>query len=93
MFYIVAYDHKLNGHDSSSFASILGEYGESRMIFSGLWLLTSEYKIDLNKLCKEIKVYLMDNQSLFISELAEGNANGWLPVTIWDWYKSNTNNK
>lgn len=93
MIYAVTYELRTKDKDYSPFYSFLEkQMGDSAMhVLRDSWWIYSQEPMNVIEMRENIKQFLSEQDLFYISELSAGVLNGWMAVSVWDWYKEYSN--
>ena len=93
--YLIAYEIHEQLYDYSelkdSIRSISDDYQHP---FKSLWFIKSDKTLDIKKICDELTEKINPAcDKLYIAEIGGPDIchTGWMPKTMWNWFKKSTN--
>lgn len=88
MVYQLIYELKTADFDYSKFYSFIErDLGKSAIrVFRDAWWFESDEK-DLDLFCNKIREQLGELDVFYVSLIPDGDIDGWLAQTSWNWYK------
>ena len=87
-FYIISYDLRAPGRDYTSLYKTI-KLRDWQHPLESMWLVYTHESAD--DLYNDIKSNMDDNDLLFISELRQGNWQGWISKVCWAWINERKN--
>jgi hypothetical protein len=91
MVYIVNYELRTSDKDYTSLYNFLEhEFGrESIHVFHDTWWVDLPDNQDVSQLTDQLKSHMGDKDIFYISKVSNGDIDGWLGRSTWDFYRSN----
>lgn len=90
MIYQVTYELKDSEKDYSKLYALL-EKGigiEGVHVLRDSWWIASDVELNVDVECEKIHALLSLHDHVYMSKLANSNVNGWLPSSLWSWYRN-----
>ncbi len=88
---MIIYEINTINHNYDLLYSYLKSYKVWWHYLSNVWIVGNGNKdlINIDDICKTIKLYLEEEDKVFICEINPKQCNGWLPKKAWEWLKTN----
>lgn len=94
--FAITYDLRKPGRNYNElYDAIKNKAGEGNWQhpMESFWVVAiSEYSLlDVNKLYDDLRLFIDENDSLFVVRIDYSERQGWMPKSFWTWFKERSN--